>query len=343
MATDTQVTTFSDLRTDFLFRLREATGVTDTNTAADRFLNIALHDIHVSPANSVPWAERRAYLNTHADYTTGTVAIDISTSRTAVTGTSTEWDTAVDTMGFNNAQVGGKMRFNGETDVYEVSAVGSDTSITLSHRYVGSADLSGDTYVYFEDEYALASDFFRMVDARSFSREWNIPLIGRQEFRRLYPNNYIVGKPRVATLIQLAFSGDTTPRHRVVLHQPPDDIYIIPYDYITSNLATSTSGTEQTQMTADADEPILPLRYRHVLSYGALYHWYRDRKDDSNRAQLAKAEYIDLMRRITAEVGAGAVADRPRFQPRSYFNRRLSTRRGSPRFSTNSEFENFEI
>jgi len=342
MGAATQVTTLADLRRDFLFRLREATSVTDTNNAADRFLNTALHDIHVAPGNYVPWAIRRNYLETHDDYTTGTVAIDISVSRTAVTGSSTAWNTAVDGMGFNNARVGGKVRFAGETDVYLVSAVGSDTSITLAHRYVGDSDLSGDSYTYFEDEYPLESDFFRPVDLRSFSKEFNIPLIGPQEFRRRYPGNYTIGRPSVATIIQLDFSSNTTPRYRVVVHPPPDNIYVIPYEYITSNLAVTSSGTEQAQLVNDTDEPIIPLRYRHLIVLNALYHWYRDRKDDT-RSQETKAEYNELMQRVQSDNVASSIHDRPRFSPRSYFGRGNSDSFRKRRFSTGNEFESFRM
>src|SRR5258706_301059 len=89
----------------------------------------------------------------------GTYGMQIATSaRTTVTGSSTLWNTAVTGMGFNNARVGGKMRFD-TTDVYTVSTVGSDTAITLASRYIGDSALSGSTYSYFEDEYALAADY----------------------------------------------------------------------------------------------------------------------------------------------------------------------------------------
>jgi hypothetical protein len=340
MGAATQVTTLADLRRDFLFRVRETTSVTDTNNAADRFLNIALHDIHVAPGNYVPWAIRRNYLETHDDYTTGTVSITVASSRTAVTGSGTAWNTAVAGMGFANARVGGKMRFGGDTDVYLVSAVGSDTSITLAHRYVGDSNLSGESYTYFEDEYALESDFFRPVDLRSFSKEFNIPLIGPQEFRRRYPGNYTIGRPSVATIIQLDFSGNTTPRYRVVFNPPPDDIYVVPYEYITSNLAVTTGGSEQAQLVNDTDEPIVPLRYRHLIVLNALYHWYRDRKDDT-RSQEARAEYNELMQRVQSDTVAGSVHDRPQFRPRSYFGRGSYGAPSGRRFSTGNEFETF--
>ena len=310
MGAATQVTDLADLRRDLLGRIMEAVGVSATNTIADRFINIALHDMHIDPGSNFPWAIRRAYLTTHAPYTTGTVSIAAAT-RTTVAGSSTLWNTAVTGFGFNNTRVGGKMTFSGSNDVHEVTVVTSDVAITITPQWVGSA-LSAASYAYFEDEYALASDFGRPVDLRSFSTDANIPLIGPQLFRRTYPRNYTRRKPRVATLIQLGFSGSTTARYRVVLAPVPDDEYIIPYDYITTNLAVTAAGVEQTQLTADTDEPIVPLKYRHAIAFHALYHWYRDRKDDT-RSGEAKGEYTDIMKRISGETIVGQ--DRPRFAP----------------------------
>ncbi|MGH9876211.1 MAG: hypothetical protein ACRD5H_01105, partial [Nitrososphaerales archaeon] len=108
------------------------------------------------------------------------------------------------------------------------------------------------------------------------------------------------GRPRVATMIQLGFATNTTPRYRVVFSPAPDVVYQIPYYYITTNLAISSAGAEQAQLTAATDEPIVPLRYRHALVYHALYHWYRDRKDDQ-RSTEAKAEYTEIVQRIAGD------------------------------------------
>lgn len=337
MAANDQLQTLADLRRDFQFRLREVEGVTVTNNASDRFLNIALHDIHTAPGEVVPWAVRRGVIQTHAPYSTGTVAIALST-RTTVTGTSTEWDTAVTGMGFNNAQVGGKLTFAGASDVYTVSAVGSDTSITLSDRFIGSSALSGESYSYFEDEYALASDYFSIVDARTFSISWGIPFIGPQEFYRQFPKNTVTGRPKIATLIQLEFSSSTTPQHRVIFSPVPDQIYMIPYHFITSNLAVSAAGALQVDMDADTDEPIIPVRYRALIVLHALFNWYRDRKAD-DRATEAKAEYVDLFRRVKRHSQVGQ--DHPRFQPVSYFERGGMV--GRRRFQTGSEWDELKI
>lgn len=322
MSVATQVTDLADLRIDLLARLYEATGITATSNIADRLLNTALHDLHVDPGNNWPWAVRRAQILTHARYSTGTVSIAAAT-RTTVTGVLTLWNTAVTGMGFNNARVGGKMTFSGSPNVFEVSTVGSDTAITLADRWTLDA-LSAASYAYFEDEYALASDFFRLADLRSFSDDMKIVTLGPQEFRRRFPRNSITGRPLKATLIQLPFSSTTAPRYRVVFAPAPDIVYQVPYNYITTNLAVTTGGVEQAQLTNTTDEPIVPLRYRHVLVLHALYNWYRDRHDDT-RSQEAKAEYVELVQRMAGD--SYTAQDLPRFVPNMFPHQRRSSGR----------------
>lgn len=331
MATDTQLTTFLDIRRDLREMLRQVS-VTATNDTIDRKINSALHDLHSNPGHNFPWLHRRGYLLTHAPYTTGTVDITAA-ARTTVTGTSTLWTTAVTGMGFNNARAGGKMTFSGSTEVHEVSTVDSATQITLTNRWTGDA-LTAATYAYFEDEYALATDFLRPVDMRNFSTDLNIPFIGPMEFRRAYPRNSYRAKPKVATLIQLGFSANTTPRYRVVLAPTPDDEYSIPYNYITSYLAVTDTGTEQTQLVNDTDEPIIPLQFRHVIPLHVMVHWYIHLMDDLPRANAIKAEYAELMQRMSGNTNVGQ--DRPRISVdyRKYFGQH---RRG--RFEIESEFD----
>src|SRR5688572_11173761 len=195
--------------------------------------------MHISQLNRFPWAERKGTVITRAPYTTGTVSITTATSRTAVTGASTLW-TTTDSYGTANVRAGGKI-IVGNNDVYEVATVPSATSLTFSTQYTGD-DLSAASYTYYEDEYALATDFARFVDLRTFSQDMNIPLIGRREFRIMYPRNDRVGLPRVATYWMRSFSGSTAPRHTVTFHNPPDSAYSIPYWYVTNYLAVSTTG-----------------------------------------------------------------------------------------------------
>ena len=310
MSTSQQVTTFADLYVALEQAVRVSTGVSTTEQQAKRAINMALHDMHLGLDYRLPWAERRAVIRTQDDYTTGTVTT--TKGSTAVTGASTLWNTAND-FSVNNVRAGGKIVFAGSRTPYTVDAVSSDTALTLTEKFTETSLAAGSTYTYFEDEYALAADFLRPIDMQRFSLETPVDLISRTEFRRRFPLNTTLGRPSVATILDLPFSSSTTPVRKVKFAPPPNDFYQIPYTYVTSYLAVSSAGTAAANLSADTDEPIVPLRYRHAIFYHALAAWYRDKKDDT-RSQEARAEYVDIMTRIMMDTEVGSV--RPQLRPR---------------------------
>lgn len=309
MSSTSQLTTFSDLYTDLQNRVRITAGITASQTIAQRLINIALQDVHLGLDQKFPWAERTGRLVTQAQYTTGTLSV--SQGSTTLTGSGTAWNTN-NAFTVHNMRAGGRIRIAGSLTPYTISSVSTDTAATLTSKFT-EADQTAQTYLYFEDEYDLATDFLRPVDLRRFSPECNIGLIGRNEFRRRFPANSTPSNyPAFACINDYAPSGNTTPIRRVQLAPPPSIAQTIPYSYITNLLAVSSAGVGQTALSAATDEPIVPLRYRHVLVYHALNAWYRDQKDDT-RAADAKAEYTDAMARMMADVDTGA--SRPSIQP----------------------------
>ncbi|KKK43974.1 hypothetical protein LCGC14_3167720, partial [marine sediment metagenome] len=308
MSATSQLTDFSDLYTDLQNRVRVTTGVTATANQAKRYINIALHDMHVGFGEKFYWAERSAQLITHAQYTTGTV--DVTQGSVTLTGNSTAWNTN-NAFGVANMQVGGKFKVGGST-VYEIATVTGDTAATLTTKYISDTE-SAASYTYFEDEYALDSDFLRPVDLQSFSDAAEIILISPHEFRRRYPRNNIPGRERVATLITKDPSGDVNLRRRVRFFKPSSETRIIPYSFITNKLAVSSAGVLATNLSADTDEPTVPLSYRHAIVMHALWHWYRDKKDDQRSKEVA-AEWAGLMERIIGDTEIGSA--RPQIRPR---------------------------
>lgn len=339
MSSTTQLTTFSDLYVDLQNRVRAQTSVTATETLAKRAINIALQDMHLGFDYRVPWAERRAVLRTQDDYSTGTVVA--TRGSVTITGTGSAWNTA-NAFGIKNMRANGKIVFAGSRIPYTISAVATDTSATLTTAFTETTVTDG-TYSYFEDEYDLAADFLRPIDLQQFSDALSIDLISRTEARRLFLNNTLPGRPRVACIVDLGFSGSTTPIRRVRLFPPPNDFLLIPYSYVTSNLAVSSAGVGASNLSADSDEPIVPLRYRHAIVLHALYNWYRDRKDDT-RSQESKAEYTDIMTRLSLDQEEGA--PRPQFRPRlgSYIQSARRPYRGgrSGRFDIGGRFDRME-
>jgi len=312
----TQLTDFSDLYTDLQNRVRETTGVTATQNIAKRYINIALHDMHIGNGEKFPWAQREDVLRTQTTYSTGTLVA--TKGSTTITGSGTLWNTNND-FSVKNMRTTGKILIDGSPEIYSITAVASDTSATISDPFIDTTTTES-TYKYYEDEYALASDFLRPMDLQVFDTRQEIDLIGRTEFRRRYPRADSFGKPVVATIVDRPFVSNTTPVRYVKFWRLPDDVFLIPYAYVTSNFAVTAAGVSQAQFSSDSDEPVVPLIYRHAIVLHALYHWYRDRKND-NRSQEAKAEYVDLILRITGDAEVGS--SHPQLQPRisSYVRR----------------------
>ena len=310
MATTNHPKTFADLYTVVLNNVGADSSITATVAEAKRMVNTALHDIHLTSGEKFIWAHRDATIRTHPQYETGTVTATIGS--TTLTGSSTLWNTAND-FSENNARVGAKAVISGTEEVYEVSAVGSDTAITLATPWI-DATVSAASYVVFEDEYALASDFLRPINLNSFDTNNTVPLIGKRAFEGSYPRNKITGSPVVATIVDKPFSGNTTPVRKVRFHKPPDVTYLVPYGYVTSNLAVDSTGSALTEMSSDTDEPIVPLSFRMMIAHHAMAQFFRDRMDDHERGDRHTQLYGSLLGRALTlnEIGS----DRPVFQPK---------------------------
>jgi hypothetical protein len=337
MSSTTEVRTFSDIYTEILNKMRQPTNVTAITNQAKRYANTALHDMVFGFEYKLPWLERDSHIITMAPYTTGTVSA--TRGSTTLTGVDTVWTTN-NTYGVANARTTGKISL-GDNNIYTITTVGA-SSITLGQRYVADSNLdAGSEYTYFEDEYALAADFLKPLDYRRFSPAFNLPIIGRHDFKRYYPKANISGTPKIATILDKTFSGSTAPVMMVQFYPYPSTNFIIPYSYVTKNLAVTSAGVEGPSMVDDTDEPALPVHYRNALISFAIAKWYRDKKDD-NRSEAAKADYMDEVNRIVGDqrIGANTVAHiQPR--PGMYHSRSVYGGGRGRRFSTDNSFDDF--
>ena len=160
-------------------------------------------------------------------------------------------------------------------------------------------------------------------------------MLGSAEFYRAIPRNATrAGSPEAATIIELGPSGSADWRPRVVFYPHPDKPYSVPYRYVTRNLAVSTAGAGQTEMSADADQPIIPVRYRHILLSYAAFIWYRDQKDDQ-RSQEAYQEYVDGVKRIAGD--STPQRDFPRIIPARKRRTHFFARGTGGRFTTDPD------
>jgi hypothetical protein len=117
---------------------------------------------------------------------------------------------------------------------------------------------------------------------------------------------------------------------------------MIPYFYITKNLAVTAAGVEQVSMVDDTDEPALPSHYRNAIVSFAISKWYRDKKDDA-RSEAAKADYMDEVNRIVGDQRIGANTQ-ARITPRPGMYNSKAPYGGvasGRRYSTNNSFDDF--
>lgn len=342
MSATTQYTTFSDLYTGLQNLLGQQTGISATQQQAKRAIDSAHHDLYVDRGEQFPWAERRAFLKTAAQYTTGT--LDATQGSGTVTGNSTTWNTDSG-HGSNNVVVGAKLTISGSFEVYEWTAVSSDTAGTISPEYIGDTDTEL-SYTSFQDEYALASDFLKPIDFRSFDAGHRIALLGRQDFRRAAPRNRTpVDYPVCANIIDLPFSGDTTPVRKVRFAPPPATVQVIPYSYVTSNIVIDSTGSGQASFSADTDEPIMPLRFRHAIVLKAWETTLRYSKDDLQKAAQVRADLEELLGRMVSDQDLGY--QRASMKMRAGYRRRSrrpwgGSLRSNDRFDTNGAFDRLE-
>jgi hypothetical protein len=338
MSNTSQPQTFLDLYISLLNKVREQTTQTPTVIQAKSYINTGLMDMHIGWGERFPWAERQARLTTMAPYHTGTVSI--AKGAVALTGIGTAW-TTLNSFGVANVRPTGKLVINGTSTVYEIanSAIGA-TSLTLASPYVETSVVNG-TYLYFEDEYDLDADFLRPMDMQFFDTRSEIKIIDRNRFRRNFPRRSSTGKPSVACLFDRAFVGNTTPVRRVVFYLPPNGNFSIPYSFVTNKLAISTTGLAQASLSADTDEPIVPLQYRHAIVMHALFNWYRDKKDDTRSAET-RQEFVDLMLRIAGDTEIGE--RRPYLQPvmGHYRRRARSPYRSGGAYTIGTRFDRME-
>ena len=344
MAATDAPATLSEMRTAFLNLLKEVTGTTGINTVVDRMLNIALQDMH---QERWYWSERRSTIRSSPPYTTGTIAVAVTslTTRRTVTGTGTAWNTANSFGDVNAIGAGAKMTLGSTSVVHELSAIGSDTSLTLTTAtpYTGDSALSGESYAIYQDEYALASDFGEPTDLRFFDEDRRIRLVGAQAFYAAYAKNTQRSGPEVATLIELGPSGSVALRPRVVLGPAPDKTYIIPYRYQTTSLAVSSAGVAAVNLTADADQPIVPLGYRMGVVYQALALWFATRQKNAALAADFAGRYTGLM--LRARQRTDESRDKPQLRPAvgAYWRAARRPWRGGRRYDGNAAFDSMRF
>ena len=110
----------------------------------------------------------------------------------------------------------------------------------------------------------------------------------------------------------------------------------------TNSLAVSSAGVAAANMSADADEPIIPVGYRRVLVLHAAREWYRDRGNDA-RSQEVGGEYEKLFARMAGDTTPDRDHARLKGSKGLYLAGAAGTSARRRRFQTGSEWDDFRV
>ena len=333
MSSTTQFTTFSDLYQGLLKAIRSDRSNSATVEDAKRYINTALLDMHVGFAEKVPWALRDYTFTTKATQTFTITVRGAATAPNANGVNSREY--TIGSSPVPTFNVGDKVTV---TSSSVPSSVGEESEIAAPWSLAGSdyktsiyssAISVDDIILVYQNEIVLPDDFMRIASSTVRLGTRQIPVIGRVEFRHRFAGDYSLNRPQCATMIDTTDIALGLDNRKLRVHPIPNVVERGHLTYVTNLLAVDAAGTWLTEMSADTDVPIVPLRYRHAIFFHALYNWYRDKKDDV-RSQEAKAEYVEIMSRITndTEAGQSNMSIRPSTGPYRGKAKRPYSRRG---------------
>jgi hypothetical protein len=310
MSSTSQFTTFSDLYQGLLKAIRSDRGNSATVEDAKRYINTALLDMHIGFSEKVPWA-----LRDHTFTTTEAATLTISARNTSPGANANGVPTR--NYGFGTGTVG--LLSTGAKLHVTTSSIAS--SVGLETEIAGNISISipsgevtadvysnalsvGDVLLTYRNDIELPDDFMRIASSTVRLGTRQLPVIGRIEFRHRFAGDTSLNRPMYATMIDSTDIALGLDNRKLRLHPIPNVVERGHMTYVTNLLAVSDAGVWQRDLQADTDTPIVPLRYRHAIFFHALYNWYRDKKDDV-RSQEAKAEYVEIINRITNDTEAG--------------------------------------
>ena len=124
------------------------------NSGSEEKYKGRINDIYtIDLPSHIDWRHIRkeATISTVADYSTGDIS---ATSTTTITGASTSWTSA----NSNNLL----LKVSGYDEIYRCTYV-SATSLTIDRSWVGTDISSNTDYSLYQDRYALASDYDRLI------------------------------------------------------------------------------------------------------------------------------------------------------------------------------------
>ena len=180
---------------------------------------------------------------TKDDYATGTISV--SNLGTTVTGVTTVWQAGTLVNPLQAHLIGGS-----ESGGYFITAVGSDTSLTISPAWASTA-LSGSTYQIVNDIYELATGCWWLRAIREIKSPQPLRILDVETWVKETGGIYRVGRPEYAIVLGTdTAAASTTMEQQIQLWPAPDDTYSYAVEYRT--LPTFPANNFETHPQAQA-------------------------------------------------------------------------------------------
>jgi hypothetical protein len=219
--------------------------LTDTTiaTSIKRWINITQQDI----CGRWPWEflYSEEIVKTVPDKSAGTVSV--SAGGTTVTGIATS---------FSATDVGSYIQFDGALEWYPIETVTPTTSLTISSAYNGTSNLSNGTYVIRKIYYSLSSSADSIITIRNMNTPLSLIEADVMQFDRFNPNSNSTG----TTSMYISYGYDSSGNIRITP-------WPIPSDARNLNIRTLKRITD---LSGNTDSSIIPVKWNHILIYGAI-------------------------------------------------------------------------
>lgn len=218
-----------------------------------------------------PWLLKHSTLQTVADITTGTVAINAAS-------TSLTFSSAPAVSVANQYMI----QFPATSDDwYLISAhTAGQTGATLANAFIGTSNISGASYICRKVLYSLPSDCDGLVDIRQAITDIRLTAVDIRTFDRYLPDPTSTAEPAVFAMAGL----DSSKNWQITLFPIPSSVMNLQVRY----------HQLPSDMSSDSDTPLLPEKFHDVLVYGALYLFGHPYIDD-DRIKSAKIRFDEAM------------------------------------------------
>lgn len=269
---------------DIVLRVAEETGlsITDDATKLKAWVNGAYQQL--SGFFEWPWLITNFTMQTEADITTLTVSVAAGATAVTLSAAPTPATLSLAT----NYMIKFTDPLQSNTgDWYPITVhTANTTAVTLGVPFVGTTSYTTGTCKIRRILYSLPTNIDRLTDLRQSVTKLKVELIGRIEFDKIVPDPDNTGTPAYAYLSGMTAAG----AWQMSLYPLPSAII---------NLQ-GRGYLKITEMTTDAEVPLIPAKWHNALIFLALALYGHDYIDDTRR-QSAENRAKEMIKEMLKE------------------------------------------